>query len=209
MEYRIDTKADDFLDVIEKVLNKNGVKIKTDFDISFSTPNLSDGLDFSEHDAKIRKEMEYEIRRLTEENARLEKENSSLESSHIKLYNDTKDEIRRLKEENMRLQKELQAEKECYIKVDDKFFYIKSHEVALSQENIELRKSLEEYEKDGEEKCCGNDIPFMNSDDDMDDLLLELQDQHQQDCIRINDLTTTVNVLTELYANLRKNVGMD
>lgn len=37
----------------------------------------------------------------------------------------------------------------------------------------------------------------------------ELQDQHQQDCIRINDLTTTIHVLSGLYSNLRKTVGMD
>lgn len=37
----------------------------------------------------------------------------------------------------------------------------------------------------------------------------ELQDQHQQDCIRINDLMTTVHVLVGLYSALRKNVGMD
>lgn len=37
----------------------------------------------------------------------------------------------------------------------------------------------------------------------------ELQDQHQQDCIRINNLTTTIHVLSGLYSNLRKTVGMD
>ena len=37
----------------------------------------------------------------------------------------------------------------------------------------------------------------------------KLQDQHQQDCIRINDLTTTVHVLAGLYSALRKNMGMD
>ena len=37
----------------------------------------------------------------------------------------------------------------------------------------------------------------------------KLQDQHQQDCIRINDLTTTVHVLAGLYSTLRKTVGMD
>lgn len=35
----------------------------------------------------------------------------------------------------------------------------------------------------------------------------ELQDQHQQDCIRINDLTTTIHVLSGLYSTLRKTVG--
>lgn len=37
----------------------------------------------------------------------------------------------------------------------------------------------------------------------------DLQDQHQQDCIRINDLTTTIHVLSGLYSTLRKTVGMD
>ena len=42
-----------------------------------------------------------------------------------------------------------------------------------------------------------------------DTLIADFQDQHQQDCIRINDLTTTVHVLAGLYSTLRKNVGMD
>lgn len=37
----------------------------------------------------------------------------------------------------------------------------------------------------------------------------ELQDQHQRDCIKINDLTTTIHVLAGVYSELRKNVGMD
>lgn len=37
----------------------------------------------------------------------------------------------------------------------------------------------------------------------------KLQDQHQQDCIRINDLTTTVHALAGLYSALNKNVGVD
>lgn len=44
---------------------------------------------------------------------------------------------------------------------------------------------------------------------DRDALISYLQDQHKQDCIRINDLTTTVRVLAVLYSSLRKNVGMD
>ena len=51
---------------------------------------------------------------------------------------------------------------------------------------------------------------FKNENDvDKDKLISELQDQHQQDCIRINDLTTTVHVLAGLYSTLRRNVGMD
>ena len=36
-----------------------------------------------------------------------------------------------------------------------------------------------------------------------------LEDQHQQDCIRINELTVTVSVLSRMYSNLRKTVGLD
>lgn len=36
-----------------------------------------------------------------------------------------------------------------------------------------------------------------------------LGDQHQQDCIRINELTVTVSVLSRMYSNLRKTVGLD
>lgn len=36
-----------------------------------------------------------------------------------------------------------------------------------------------------------------------------LEDQHQQDCVRINELTVTVSVLSRLYSNLRKTVGLD
>lgn len=43
---------------------------------------------------------------------------------------------------------------------------------------------------------------------DFEALVYELQDRHQQDCIRINDLTTTISVLSDMYTNLRKNAGM-
>ena len=36
-----------------------------------------------------------------------------------------------------------------------------------------------------------------------------LKDQHQQDCIRINELTVTVSVLSRMYCNLRKTAGLD
>lgn len=50
---------------------------------------------------------------------------------------------------------------------------------------------------------------FSDEEDERDKLIAELQDQHQQDCIRINDLTTTVRVLAGLYSTLRKNAGRD
>lgn len=97
-----------------------------------------------------------------------EMENTSLQDSHIKLYNDTKDTIRYLKDEN---------------------------------------KSLKQSLQNMTDVCDGS--CFSDEEDDRDKLIAELQDQHQQDCIRINDLTTTVHVLARLYSTLRKNVGMD
>lgn len=34
------------------------------------------------------------------------------------------------------------------------------------------------------------------------------EQRHQDDCIRINELTVTVDILIDRYANLRKNKGM-
>lgn len=37
----------------------------------------------------------------------------------------------------------------------------------------------------------------------------KLQDQHQQDCIKINQLHVTIDTLVDKYSRLRKTVGMD
>ena len=37
----------------------------------------------------------------------------------------------------------------------------------------------------------------------------KLQDQHQQDCIKINQLHATIDTLVDKYSMLRKTVGMD
>lgn len=97
-----------------------------------------------------------------------EVENTSLQDSHIKLYNDTKDTIRYLKDEN---------------------------------------KSLKQSLQNMTDVCDGS--CFSDEEDDRDKLIAELQDQHQRDCIKINDLTTTIHVLAGVYSKLRKNVGMD
>lgn len=73
----------------------------------------------------------------------------------------------------------------------------------FSEEEIQAHmRANEKIWKDMNETVSQNAI-------NKDTLIAKLQDQHQQDCIRINDLTTTVHVLAELYSALRKNVGMD
>lgn len=42
-----------------------------------------------------------------------------------------------------------------------------------------------------------------------DTLIADFQDQHQQDCIKINQLHVTIDTLVDKYSRLRKTVGMD
>lgn len=89
---------------------------------------------------------------------------------------------------------------------------------AMQKLNDELKaenKALKQHIKDMEDVCDGScfsdyeDLPYGNESEEKDALIAELQDWHQQDCIRINDLTTTVHVLAGLYSTLRKNAGRD
>ena len=106
------------------------------------------------------------------------------------------DVLLRLKKANERIE---DLEKNKFNKSMDELKRIEK----LSSEN----KSLKQHIKDMEDVCDGS--CFSDEEDERDKLIADLQDQHQQDCIRINDLTTTVHVLAELYSALRKNVGMD
>ena len=81
---------------------------------------------------------------------------------------------------------------------------------SIQKINDELKaenKALKQRIKDLEDICDGS--CFSDGEDERDKLIAELQDKRQQYCIRINDLTTTVHVLSGLYSTLRKNVGMD
>ena len=89
---------------------------------------------------------------------------------------------------------------------------------AMQKLNDELKaenQALKQHIKDMEDVCNGScfsdyeDLPYGDEPEEKDALIAELQDQHQQDCIRINDLTTTVHVLAGLHSTLRKNVGVD
>lgn len=101
---------------------------------------------------------------------------------------------------------------------------------SLEEENAKLKKELDEARKCNEylahsisvvkklnesygnlfDKCYKQETVLQSeTQEEKEKILAELQDQHQQDCIRINDLTTTIHVLSGLYSNLRKTVGMD
>ena len=110
---------------------------------------------------------DWTVDRLRDEIVRLDRENTDLQNSHIKLYNDTKDTIRYLKDEN---------------------------------------KSLKQSLQNMTDVCDGS--CFSDEEDDMDKLIAELQDQHQQDCIRYNDMRTAYLVTLDELARLREQFGI-
>ena len=73
----------------------------------------------------------------------------------------------------------------------------------LNDENTVLKQHI----KDMEDVCDGN--CFSDGEDERDKLIAELQDRHQQDCIKINQLHVTIDTLVDKYARIRKTVGMD
>ena len=71
----------------------------------------------------------------------------------------------------------------------------------LNDENTVLKQ----YIKDMEDVCDGS--CFSDGEDERDKLIAELQDQHQQDCIKINQLHVTIDTLVDKYSRLRNTVG--
>ena len=80
---------------------------------------------------------------------------------------------------------------------------LQSKNKSLKDENKALKKRI----KDSEDVCDGSF--FSDEEDERDKLIAELQDQHQQDCIKINQLHVTIDTLVDKYSRLRKTVGMD
>lgn len=119
--------------------------------------------------AKLKKENKdlfWKLKSMQEENDKLEKENADIQSSHMKLYNDTKDEICELKAEIERLRI-----------------------------------------KCGEIPCEGCDSEY-EDEIDIEALIIELQDQHQQDCVRYNDMRTAFLKVVDELAMLKKQFGV-
>lgn len=73
----------------------------------------------------------------------------------------------------------------------------------LNDENTVLKQRI----KDMEEVCDGN--CFSDGEDERDKLIAELQDRHQQDCIKINQLHVTIDTLVDKYSRFRKTAGVD
>ena len=72
----------------------------------------------------------------------------------------------------------------------------------LNDENTVLKQHI----KDMEDVCDGN--CFSDGEDKRDKLIAELQDRHQQDCIRYNDMRTAYLVTLDELARLREQFGI-
>ena len=113
------------------------------------------------------------------------------------------DVLLRLKNANERIK---DLEQDIFNKSTDELKQVEK----LSSENKSLKdenKALKQRIKDLEDICNGS--CFSDEEDEKDKLIAELQDQHQQDCIKINQLHVTIDTLVDKYSRLRKSVGMD
>ena len=108
------------------------------------------------------------------------------------------------------LLKELEEEKGKTITISNGVITVRTDMLETINENEELKAEntvLKQHIKDLEDVCDGN--CFSDGEDERDKLIAELQDQHQQDCIKINQLHVTIDTLVDKYSMLRKTVGMD
>ena len=164
-------------------LNENGIHVIADraFDkIAF---------DFSEHDKMVAEKKDKKIAELTEELWKINED-----------FKETASQNNALQAENDKL----------YERISDLEF-VDNHRIEeLKKENSELdhmRKSWMEtaekwskLNKDLQDRVDSFEFAINQ--------VAELEDRHQSDCIRINELLTTIDVLTERYQKLREVHGV-
>mgnify|MGYP001853941284 FL=1 len=112
------------------------------------------------------------------------------------------DVLLRLKKANERI---TDLEQDIFNKSTDELKQVEK----LSSENKSLKdenKALKQRIKDLEDVCDGS--CFSDETDERDKLIAELQDQHQQDCIRYNDMRTAYLVTLDELARLREQFGI-
>ena len=93
-------------------------------------------------------------------------------------------------------------EEECYEKQNE------IDELNSDKENLknEIAK-LKQHLKSKENLYENEEIPFAYEQYE-EDLIAELQDRHQQDCIEINRLNTVIDVLIDKHSRLRQQMGL-
>lgn len=192
------------LEILVKELIKNGVSAKCCEIITDNEGNVSASepfLDFSEHDKKVAEEKDRKIAELTDELWKMNEdfkktasENTALQAENDQLYEKISglefgynSKIEELEKENAKLEIEIQNMREVHI---------------LLRQRCK-GEAVEFFDRNMFGSLIISSPPLEDS-----KRISELQDRHESDCIRINQLLTTIDVLTERYQKLREIHGL-
>lgn len=107
-------------------------------------------------------------------------------------------ELKRMQEENARLEKENSDIQNSHMKLYND----------TKNEIRELKAEIERLRKKSGEVPCEECYFEYDDELDVEELIIELQDQHQQDCIRYNDMRTAFLKTVDELAMLRKQLGV-
>ena len=107
-------------------------------------------------------------------------------------------ELKRMQEENARLEKENSDIQNSHMKLYND----------TRNEIRELKAEIERLRKKSGEVPCEECYFEYDDELDVEALIIELQDQHQQDCIRYNDMRTAFLKTVDELAMLRKQFGV-
>ena len=122
-----------------------------------------------------------------------------IEANLLKENENLSCELKRMQEENARLEKENSDIQNSHMKLYND----------TKDEIRELKVEIERLrDKCREVPCERCDCSCDNKEIDLEALIYELQDQHQQDCIRYNDMRTAFLKSVDELAMLRKQFGV-
>lgn len=147
---------------------------------------------------------------LYNEMLKCERDNSRLEET-----------VRSHREKIDSLMKEPEEEKGKTITISDGGITMKAETWEILNENTSLKQQIKDLED-----VVNNYEPQFARDDDISAFnyecvkkwitesgckrkIQELQDQHKQDCIKINQLNVTIDTMVDKYSRLRETAGMD
>ena len=128
-----------------------------------------------------------------------------------------KERVKEQREKIDSLLKELDEERGKTISISDGAITMRADMWEALNENKALKDentALKQHIKDMEDVCDGScfsdyeDLPFEDDEHEWEKLINELQDQHQQDCIRYNDIRTAYLVTLDELARLREQFGI-
>ena len=159
---------------LAKSLSENGVVVSV-FDDNFGEVQVCNVcVDFSEHDKKVAEEKDKKISKLERDLKECKDEVIAVRKNRDEMMESFRNGIKPYVDLCQMHERIAELEKEIIEK--------NNSIIEKNQKIIELLNEIEEIKKDW---CFAR--------------MSELEDRHQSDCIRINQLLTTIDVLTERY----------